>query len=181
MIRFARKDDSPRILALIKDLAEYEKAPLAAIATLEAIEESLFSANPHAFCHVVEIDGTVVGISIWFLNYSTWLGKPGIYLEDLYIEPHHRAKGYGLSLLKALADICVARNYERLQWWVLDWNTPSIEFYTSLGAVPMDEWTVYRLSGDALKNLAAIAPTGITINVEIDIPTADGPSNNTVT
>ena len=155
MIRFARKEDSPRILALIKDLAEYEKAPLAAIATLEAIEESLFSANPHAFCHVVDIDGTVVGISIWFLNYSTWLGKPGIYLEDLYIDPRYRAKGYGLTLLKALAEICVERNYERLQWWVLDWNKPSIEFYTSLGAVPMDEWTVYRLSGDALKKLGS--------------------------
>ncbi len=176
MIRYARKKDSPRILELIKDLAEYEKAPLAAIATLEQIEESLFSANPHAFCHVVDVDGTVVGISIWFLNYSTWLGKPGIYLEDLYIDPHYRAKGYGLSLLKALAEICVARDYERLQWWVLDWNAPSIDFYTSLGAVPMDEWTVYRLSGDALKNLAAISPTGITMHVDINIPTANGPS-----
>ena len=155
MIRNAVKDDVPQILQLIKDLAEYEKAPLEAKATLEQIEESLFSGDPHAFCHVVEVDGTVVGISIWFLNYSTWLGKPGIYLEDLYIDPAYRGKGFGLALLKELARICVARNYERLQWWVLDWNEPSIEFYKSLGAEAMDEWTVYRVSGDALKNLAA--------------------------
>ena len=154
MIRFARKEDSPRIHALIKDLAEYEKAPLEAKATLEQINESLFSEDPHAYCHVVEVDGTVVGISIWFLNYSTWLGKPGIYLEDLYIDPAHRGKGFGLALLKELAMICVERDYERLQWWVLDWNEPSIEFYKSLGAEAMDEWTVYRVSGDALKKLA---------------------------
>ena len=155
MIRNAVKDDVPQILQLIKDLAEYEKAPLEAKATLEQINESLFSDDPHAFCHVVEVDGTVVGISIWFLNYSTWLGKPGIYLEDLYIDPAYRGKGFGLALLKELAKICVARNYERLQWWVLDWNEPSIEFYKNLGAEPMDEWTVYRMSGDALRKLAA--------------------------
>ena len=155
MIRLARKEDSPRIHTLIKDLALYEKAPLEAKATLEQINESLFSDNPHAYCHVVEVDGTVVGISIWFLNYSTWLGKPGIYLEDLYIDPAHRGKGFGLALLKELAKICIERDYERLQWWVLDWNEPSIEFYKSLGAEAMDEWTVYRVSGDALKKLAA--------------------------
>ena len=155
MIRNAVKDDVPQILQLIKDLAEYEKAPNDAVATIEQINESLFSDDPHAFCHVVEVDGTVVGISIWFLNYSTWLGKPGIYLEDLYIDPAYRGKGFGLALLKELAKICVARNYERLQWWVLDWNEPSIEFYKSLGAEAMDEWTVYRVSGDALKKLAA--------------------------
>jgi len=155
VIRNARVEDSPRILALIKDLAEYEKAPLEAKATLEQIEESLFSPSPQAFCHVVEVDGLVVGISIWFLNYSTWLGKPGIYLEDLYIDPVYRGKGFGLALLKELAKICIERNYERLQWWVLDWNEPSIEFYKSLGAEAMDDWTVYRVSGDALKKLAA--------------------------
>ncbi|CAB4855083.1 MAG: GNAT family N-acetyltransferase [Actinobacteria bacterium] len=154
MIRVAIKEDAPRILQLIKDLAEYERAPLEAKATLEQIEESLFSQHPHAFCHVVEVAGNVVGISIWFLNYSTWLGKPGIYLEDLYIDPAFRGQGFGLSLLKELAKICVEREYERLQWWVLDWNEPSIEFYKSLGAVPMDEWTVFRVSGDALKDLA---------------------------
>ena len=97
----------------------------------------------------------VIGISIWFLNYSTWVGKPGIYLEDLYVDPAYRGKGYGLAFLKELGKICVERDYERLQWWVLDWNQPSIDFYTSLGAVPMDEWTVYRVSGDALKKLGS--------------------------
>jgi GNAT superfamily N-acetyltransferase len=155
MIRYATKEDIPRIHQLIKDLAEYEKAPLEAKATLEQIEESLFSQHPVAYCHVAEDNGLVVGISIWFLNYSTWVGKPGIYLEDLYIDPAHRGKGFGLAFLKELAKICVERDYERLQWWVLDWNEPSIEFYKSLGAEPMEEWTVYRVSGDALKKLAA--------------------------
>ncbi len=154
-IRLAVKADVPRILALIKDLAIYEKSPEDAKATPEQIEESLFSPNPQAFCHVVEVENEVVGISIWFLNYSTWLGKPGIYLEDLYIDPLHRGKGFGLALLKELAQICLARGYERLQWWVLDWNEPSIEFYKSLGATPMDKWTVYRVSGEALKKLGA--------------------------
>jgi len=155
MIRNALKSDAPRILDLIKELADYERAPLAAKASLEQIEESLFSEHPVAYCHVAESGGIVVGISIWFLNYSTWVGKPGIYLEDLYVDPAHRGKGYGLALLKELGKICVERNYERLQWWVLDWNQPSIDFYKSLGAVPMDEWTVYRVSGTALKELGA--------------------------
>lgn len=155
MIRYAVTEDAPRILQLIKDLAEYERAPLEAKATLEQIQETIFADKPTAFCHVAEEDGVVVGISIWFLNYSTWLGKPGIYLEDLYVDPAYRGKGYGLALLKELGTICVERDYERLQWWVLDWNKPSIEFYTSLGAVPMDEWTVYRVSGEALKKLGS--------------------------
>ena len=155
MIRYAVTEDAPRILQLIKDLAEYERAPLEAKATLEQIEETIFADKPTAFCHVAEEDGVVVGISIWFLNYSTWLGKPGIYLEDLYIDPAYRGKGYGLALLKELGKICVERDYERLHWWVLDWNEPSIEFYTSLGAVPMDEWTVFRVSGQALKKLGS--------------------------
>ena len=157
MIRYATKEDVPRIHQLIKDLAEYEKAPLEAKATLEQIEESLFSQHPVAYCHVAEDNGLVVGISIWFLNYSTWVGKPGIYLEDLYIDPAHRGKGFGLAFLKELARICIERDYERLQWWVLDWNEPSIELYKSIGAVAMDEWTVFRLSGDSLKNFAGNA------------------------
>jgi GNAT superfamily N-acetyltransferase len=155
VIRYAVTEDAPRILQLIKDLAEYERAPLEAKATLEQIEETIFADKPTAFCHVAEDNGLVVGISIWFLNYSTWLGKPGIYLEDLYIDPAYRSKGYGLALLKELGKICVERDYERLQWWVLDWNEPSIEFYKSLGAVPMDEWTVFRVSGQALKKLGS--------------------------
>ena len=155
MIRVAVKADAPKILQLIQDLALYEKAPNEAVATLEQIEQTLFSDLPSAFAHVAEVNGEVVGISIWFLNYSTWLGKPGIYLEDLYVDPEHRGKGLGLALLKELATICVERGYERLQWWVLDWNQPSIEFYTSLGAEAMDEWTVYRVSGEALRKLGS--------------------------
>ena len=155
MIRYARKADAPRILDLIKELAEYEKAPLEAKATLAQIEKSLFSEDPVAYCHVAEEDGVVIGISIWFLNYSTWVGKPGIYLEDLYVDLAYRGKGYGLAFLKELGKICVERDYERLQWWVLDWNQPSIDFYKSLGAVPMAEWTIYRVSGAALKKLGA--------------------------
>ena len=155
MIRVAVKADAPKILQLIRDLALYEKAPLEAVATLEQIEQTIFSNQPSAFAHVADVDGEVVGISIWFLNYSTWLGKPGIYLEDLYVDPLHRGKGLGLALLKELASICSERGYERLQWWVLDWNEASIEFYKSLGAVAMDEWTVYRVTGEALRKLGS--------------------------
>ena len=155
MIRVAVKADAPKILQLIRDLALYEKAPLEAVATLEQIEQTIFSNQPSAFAHVAEVDGEVVGISIWFLNYSTWLGKQGIYLEDLYVDPLHRGKGLGLALLKELASICSERGYERLQWWVLDWNEASIEFYKSLGAVAMDEWTVYRVTGEALRKLGS--------------------------
>lgn len=154
MIRPAVKADAPRILQLIRDLALYEKAPHEAVATLDQIEKSLFSAQPSACAHVAEVEGQVIGIAIWFLNYSTWLGKPGLYLEDLYVDPAYRGKGLGMAFLKTLAKICVERGYERFQWWVLDWNEPSIEFYKSIGAVAMDEWTVFRVSGEALKNLA---------------------------
>ena len=121
---------------------------------------SLFSGakaggvEPAAYAHVAEIDGQVVGIAIWFLNYSTWLGKAGLYLEDLFVKPEFRSRGLGLQLMKTLAQICVERGYERFQWWVLDWNEPSINFYKSIGADAMDQWTVYRLSGEALKNFA---------------------------
>ena len=139
MIRPAVKADAPRILQLIRDLALYEKAPHEAVATLDQIEKSLFSAQPSAYAHVAEVEGQVIGIAIWFLNYSTWLGKPGLYLEDLYVDPAYRGKGLGMAFLKTLAKICVERGYERFQWWVLDWNEPSIEFYKSIGAVAMDE------------------------------------------
>jgi GNAT superfamily N-acetyltransferase len=153
-IRAARLDDVDEILALIYELALYEKAPEEAKATREQIIESFFCENPKVFCELVEIDGEIAGCAIWFLNYSTWLGKHGIYLEDLFVRPQYRGKGYGKALLKYLASICDERGYGRFQWWVLDWNEPSIEFYKSLGAVAMDEWTVYRVSGQALKKLA---------------------------
>jgi GNAT superfamily N-acetyltransferase len=125
------------------------------VATLDQINTSLFNENSVAHCHVAEVDGKVVGMAIWFLNYSTWLGRPGIYLEDLYVQTEFRGHGIGKGFMKTLAQICIERGYERFQWWVLDWNKPSIDFYKSLGAIGMDEWTVFRLSGDALKKFAS--------------------------
>lgn len=153
-IRPATVSDINEILALIYELALYEKAPEEAKASESQIMESFFIDNPKVFCEVVEEDGEIAGLAIWFLNYSTWQGKHGIYLEDLFIRPQFRGKGFGKALLKHLAHICVERGYGRFQWWVLDWNEPSIEFYKSLGAVAMDEWTVYRVTGDALSDLA---------------------------
>jgi GNAT superfamily N-acetyltransferase len=153
-IRPATIADTDEILALIYELALYEKAPEEAKATREQIIDSFFCENPKVFCEIVEVDGDIAGLAIWFLNYSTWQGKHGIYLEDLFIRPQFRGKGFGKALLKHLAAICEARGYGRFQWWVLDWNEPSIEFYKALGAVAMDEWTVYRVSEDALTQLA---------------------------
>lgn len=153
-IRSARIEDSEEILALIYELALYEKAPEEAKATKEQIVDSFFSANPRVFCEIVEVGGAIAGFAIWFLNYSTWQGKHGIYLEDLFVRPEYRGRGFGKALLQHLASICEERGYGRFQWWVLDWNTPSIDFYKSLGAQAMDEWTVYRVSGDALTSLA---------------------------
>jgi GNAT superfamily N-acetyltransferase len=153
IIRPARSEEVGEVLQLIQDLASYEKAP----EQVEAIEEDLlntiFASDPRVFCDLVEVDGQIAGMAIWFLNYSTWQAKHGIYLEDLFIKPEYRGHGYGKALLKHLAKICDEKGYGRLQWWVLDWNSPAIEFYRSLGAEAMDEWTVYRTSGRALKNL----------------------------
>jgi GNAT superfamily N-acetyltransferase len=153
-IRPAKATDIDEILALIYELALYEKAPEEAKATESQIRESFFGDNPKVFCELVEVDGDIAGLAIWFLNYSTWQGKHGIYLEDLFIRPQFRGRGFGEALLKHLARICIDRGYGRFQWWVLDWNEPSIEFYKSFGAVAMDEWTVYRVTGDALIDLA---------------------------
>jgi GNAT superfamily N-acetyltransferase len=155
-IRPAKTTDIDEILALIYELALYEKAPEEAKATKSQIMESFFSDNPKVFCEIVEVDGEIAGLAIWFLNYSTWQGKHGIYLEDLFIRPQFRGRGFGKRVLKHLAQICIDRGYGRFQWWVLDWNTPSIEFYKALGAVAMDEWTVYRVTGDALTGLAEV-------------------------
>ena len=154
-IREAHPKDVADILRLIKDLAIYEKAPNEVVATEALLNAALFGPQPHVFAHVVEVDNRIIGMAIWFLNFSTWQGVHGIYLEDLYIEPEYRGRGYGLALLKHLAKICIERGYGRFQWWVLDWNTPSIEFYRSQGAVPMDEWTVFRVSGEDLNKLGS--------------------------
>ena len=152
-IRPAQQDEVGIVLQLIHDLALYEKAPNEVKATEKELLETIFVDNARVFCDVVDVDGEIAGMAIWFLNYSTWQGKHGIYLEDLFIKPEFRGKGYGKALLQHLAKVCDERGYGRFQWWVLDWNSPAIEFYKSLGAVAMDEWTVYRVSGDPLKKL----------------------------
>ena len=152
-IRPAQRQEVGIVLQLIQDLAVYEKAPNEVEATEKKLLETIFSSDPKVFCDLVEVDGEIAGMAIWFLNYSTWQGKHGIYLEDLFVKPEFRGRGYGKALLKHLAKICDDKGYGRFQWWVLDWNSPAIEFYRGLGAVAMDEWTVYRVSGQALKEL----------------------------
>lgn len=152
-IRPAKQEDAGAILQLIKDLALYEKVPEEVKATEKEILETIFAPNPSVFADLIEVEGQVVAMAIWFLNYSTWQGKHGIYLEDLYVKPEFRGRGYGKALLQHLAKICIERGYGRFQWWVLDWNSPAIEFYKGLGAEAMDEWTVYRVSGEKLKEL----------------------------
>ncbi|PRY57021.1 L-amino acid N-acyltransferase YncA [Knoellia remsis] len=154
-IREATPDDVPAILRLVRELAIYEKEPDAVQATEEHFRMALFpvSGTPTTFAHVAEVDGEVVGMAIWYLTFSTWTGVNGIWLEDLFVEPAHRGSGLGRELLATLARTCVERGYQRLEWWVLDWNEPSIGFYRSLGAVPQDEWTVFRMDGDALSTL----------------------------
>jgi len=152
-IRPAKREEVGEVLQLIQDLATYEKAPEQVEASKEDLLNTIFAKEPRVFCDLVEVDGQIAGMAIWFLNYSTWQAKHGIYLEDLYIKPEFRARGYGKALLKHLAQICDKEGYGRLQWWVLDWNSPAIEFYKSFGAEAMDEWTVYRTSGQALKDL----------------------------
>jgi len=152
-IRPAKREEVGEVLQLIQDLATYEKAPEQVEASKDDLLNTIFAKEPRVFCDLVEVDGQIAGMAIWFLNYSTWQAKHGIYLEDLYIKPEFRARGYGKALLKHLAQICDRVGYGRLQWWVLDWNSPAIEFYKSFGAEAMDEWTVYRTSGQALKDL----------------------------
>ncbi|WP_330354916.1 GNAT family N-acetyltransferase [Streptomyces chartreusis] len=157
MIRPATPADIPALHALIRELAEYEKALEEAKATEEQLHEALFGDRPAAYAHIAADDATgeTVGCAIWFLNFSTWRGVHGIYLEDLYVRPTARGAGHGKALLTELARICVERGYQRLEWSVLNWNTPSIAFYDSLGARPQDEWTVYRLTDEALTKLGS--------------------------
>jgi ribosomal protein S18 acetylase RimI-like enzyme len=158
-IRRAGPQDVATIGDLIRELADYERSPESARATPDQLHESFFGASPRVFCDLVETDeGAVAGFAVWFLSYSTWTGTHGLYLEDLFVRPEYRGRGWGTALLAHLARECVARGYHRLQWWVLDWNTPAIEFYRSLGAEAMGAWTVFRLSGDALESLADAPP-----------------------
>lgn len=156
MIRPASLADVPAIHQMIIDLAVYEREPDAVKATEGDLVQALFGDHPSLFGHVAEDpSGEVVGFALWFLNYSTWLGTHGVYLEDLYVKPEARGAGYGRQLLATLAAVCVDRGYRRLEWWVLDWNAPSRGFYESLGADALTEWIPYRVTGDALHALAA--------------------------
>jgi GNAT superfamily N-acetyltransferase len=158
-VRPVRPADVPAVVAMVHELAAYERAPEECHLTAEQLHAALFAERPALFGHVAVGDGDPqpVGFALWFLNFSTWRGVHGIYLEDLYVRPDARAGGIGRALLAALAAVCVERGYQRLEWWVLHWN-PAREFYHAIGAVPMDEWVHYRLSGPALGALAAGAP-----------------------
>ena len=157
-VRRVHESDVDAVVGLVHELAAYERAPRECHLTAPQLHDALFGAAPALFGHVAEVDGRVVGCALWFLNFSTWRGTHGIYLEDLYVRPSSRGGGLGRALLVALAEECVARGYARLEWWVLDWNEPAIGFYKSLGAIAMDEWTVYRVTDDALDHLAEARP-----------------------
>jgi GNAT superfamily N-acetyltransferase len=158
-IRTIEERDVGAVVGLVHELAEYERATEHCLLTADQLKAALFGPAPALFGHVAEVaerDGhrSVVGCALWFLNFSTWRGVHGLYLEDLYVQPAHRGSGIGRALLARLAAVCAERGLARLEWAVLDWNTPSIDFYRMLGAVPMDEWTVFRLDGAALAALS---------------------------
>lgn len=151
--RNAERKDTPLILEFIKELADYEKMSDEVVADETTLEEWIFDKQKAEVIFAVQ-DGNAVGFALFFHNFSTFLGRAGIYLEDLYVKPECRGRGYGKAILKKLASIAVERGCGRLEWWCLDWNKPSIDFYLSLGAEPMSDWTTYRITGDTLKNLA---------------------------
>jgi GNAT superfamily N-acetyltransferase len=154
-IRRVRESDVDAVVGLAYELAEYERAPQDCHLTAEQLHTALFGPAPALFGHVADVDGRVVGSALWFLNFSTWRGTHGIFLEDLYVQPAMRGSGLGKALLMALARECVDKGYARLEWSVLDWNTPAIDFYKAAGAVAMDEWTVFRLTDGPLRTFAA--------------------------
>ncbi|MCW2616315.1 MAG: family N-acetyltransferase [Frankiales bacterium] len=153
-VRRAVPADVPVLLELVHELAVYEREPGAVEATVPMLHTALFGDSPNAHCHVAVLDGQVVGFALWYVTFSTWKGLPGLWLEDLFVRPAARGTGLGKALLQALAGVCVDRGYARFEWWVLDWNAPAIGFYRSLGAVPQDEWTTFRVDGDALLQLS---------------------------
>lgn len=157
-IRSARPGDAPLILNFIRELASYEKLSHEVTATESGIQDHLFSPHPKAECIIAEHDGTAIGFALYFHNFSTFLGKPGLYLEDLYVQPAFRGRGYGRRLLSHLAKLALARGCGRFEWAVLDWNAPAIGFYQKLGAKLMADWRINRLSGSALEKLASEAP-----------------------
>ncbi|HUP49945.1 MAG TPA: GNAT family N-acetyltransferase [Thermoanaerobaculia bacterium] len=159
-IRAAAEADVPLILSFIRDLARYEKLEESVVTTEERLRDSLFGERPYAEVLIGEESGQPVAFALFFHNYSTFLGRPGLYLEDLFVKPEARGRGHGRAMLARLARVARERNCGRMEWWVLDWNEPAIAFYRRLGAVPMDDWTVFRLSGEALEKLAGQALRG---------------------
>lgn len=159
MIRPATPDDLEQILQLVRELADYEKEPDAAVGTVASYTAAMFpeTGSPTVWGHVAEADGQVVGMAIWFLTFSTWTGTNGIWLEDLYVSPQHRGQGLATQLMAQLAAVCTQRGYARMEWTVLDWNTSAQEVYRHLGAEPMAEWTTQRLTGEALAALGGRA------------------------
>ena len=149
-VRIAQPTDAPLVLELIRELAAYEKLSHQVVATVASVQESLFGPRPAAEALIGELDGVPAGFAVFFQNYSTFLSRPGLYLEDLFVRPALRRRGVGQALFLHLARLAVERQCGRFEWSVLDWNEPAIAFYRSLGAVPMSEWTVFRLTGDAL-------------------------------
>ena len=156
MIRPATVDDVPVVVSLVRELATYEREADAVVATEQQFREVLFGAHPKVFCLVAEDGSGVVGFAVWFFTFSTWLGRHGVYLEDLFVRPEARGAGHGRALLAELARIAVDNDCGRVEWAVLDWNSPAQGFYRSLGAAPMDEWTTWRLTGDALQDLGGL-------------------------
>lgn len=154
-IRPATKADGALVYSFVRDLAEYERLLDDVAATQVDIDSALFGPNPRVFCDIGEWDGAAAGFALWFYNFSTFRGRHGIYLEDLFVRPAFRGKGIGKALLVNLAKRAVAESCARVEWSVLDWNEPSIKFYESLGAIPMEEWSIFRLTGDALRKLGA--------------------------
>lgn len=154
-VRPAQPEDVPEILAMIRELAEYERALPEVRATEESLHRTLFAERPAVFGHVaVTADNRTAGMAVWFLNYSTWLGSHGLYLEDLYVRPEHRGRGVGRLLLQTLATVCLERGYPRFEWWVLDWNEDARRVYGAIGARALIEWVPYRIDGDRLARLA---------------------------
>jgi diamine N-acetyltransferase len=158
IIRPAQPGEAGIVLALVRELAEYEHLAYAVDATEASIDAALFGPSPRVFCDVAAWQGEPVGIALWFLNFSSFRGRNGIYLEDIFVRPAHRGRGIGKALLAGLARRCVAEGWTRLEWAVLDWNTPSIAFYKAQGAELLSDWTVCRVSGDALLRLAEQRP-----------------------
>ena len=154
-VRPAEPADVPVLLELVHELAVYEREPDAVEATEDMLTEALFGPHPVASCSVALDDGAVVGFALWYVTFSTWKGLPGLWLEDLFVRPEHRRLGIGRAFFAALARECADRGFGRLEWWVLDWNTPAHAFYRQVGARPEDEWTVWRLDGDSLATLGS--------------------------